>query len=303
MQRIVIGRGAGSDVRLPDPSVSHRHASIRPHGADFVVVDESSTNGTFVGEVRVAPQTSRLIRSGDVLRLGRIYIEVRIEQRAVTRDVAAATRDLALALVARAMAAAGEDRTPRVRVVEGPDQGVVLMLSEEDRGYVFGRAAGCDVALSDPDASRDHLAVVRRPGGVFVRDLGAKNGSWLGEMRVPPAQEALWRPSLMIRIGRTVLALDEPLGEALARLESAPDDQVVASDVPPPAPAPERESPGDRAGGPPASGAESPGALEHPVSDVGASRGRWSAADFAVMTVALGILTLSLAGLVWLLRS
>ena len=31
--RLVIGRGDGCDVRLPDPSVSHRHASIRQRGA------------------------------------------------------------------------------------------------------------------------------------------------------------------------------------------------------------------------------------------------------------------------------
>ena len=52
--RIVIGRGDGCEIRLPDPSVSHRHASIRQRGSDYVVVDEGSTNGTFVGPVRLS---------------------------------------------------------------------------------------------------------------------------------------------------------------------------------------------------------------------------------------------------------
>ena len=30
--RVVLGRGEGTDVRLPDPSVSHRHASLRQRG-------------------------------------------------------------------------------------------------------------------------------------------------------------------------------------------------------------------------------------------------------------------------------
>src|SRR5580693_7280588 len=101
-QRVVIGRGAGSDVRLPDASVSLRHASLRAQGADFVVVDEGSTNGTFVGSVRVAAQTSRIVRSGDRVRVGRAWLEIRIDLAPITRDVAAATRDIALALVSRA---------------------------------------------------------------------------------------------------------------------------------------------------------------------------------------------------------
>src|ERR1700744_6108123 len=106
-QRVVIGRGAGSDVRLPDASVSHRHASLRAQGAEFVLVDEGSTNGTFVGDVRIASRPSRVVRSGDKVRVGRIWIEVRLDHSPVTRDVAAATKELAFALVSQAMAGIG----------------------------------------------------------------------------------------------------------------------------------------------------------------------------------------------------
>src|SRR5580704_4373971 len=157
-QRVVIGRGAGSDVRLPDPTVSHRHATLHAQGADFVVVDEGSTNGTFVGEVRVAPRTSRIVRSGDMLRVGRLWLELRVEPGAVvTRDLAVLTRDLALAFVSQELAALGEDLTLKVRVVEGKDQGTVLRLTEEGRAYVVGRAAHCDLLLTDQDTSREHV--------------------------------------------------------------------------------------------------------------------------------------------------
>ena len=38
----------------------------------YIVVDEASTNGTFVGPVRLPPHTPRIVRSGDLIRLGRI---------------------------------------------------------------------------------------------------------------------------------------------------------------------------------------------------------------------------------------
>src|ERR1700687_4032997 len=79
-QRVVIGRGPGSDVRLPDSSVSHRHATLRSQGADFLVVDEGSTNGTFVGGVRIAQGTSRIVRSGDMVRVGRVWLALAIDQ-------------------------------------------------------------------------------------------------------------------------------------------------------------------------------------------------------------------------------
>src|SRR5215468_5337573 len=67
--RLVIGRGDGCDLRLPDPSVSHRHCSIRQRGAEHVLVDEGSTNGTFAGRTRLVPQTLHVIRSGDLVRI------------------------------------------------------------------------------------------------------------------------------------------------------------------------------------------------------------------------------------------
>ena len=85
-QRVVIGRGAGSDVRLPDPTVSHRHATLQAQGADFVVVDEGSTNGTFVGGVRIAPRTSRVLRSGDMMRVGKLWLELRVEPGSGSRS-------------------------------------------------------------------------------------------------------------------------------------------------------------------------------------------------------------------------
>jgi pSer/pThr/pTyr-binding forkhead associated (FHA) protein len=298
-QRVVIGRGASSDVRLPDASVSYRHAIIRAQGAEFAIVDEGSTNGTFVGAVRIAPHTSRLVRSGDRVRVGRIWFELRIDQGPVTRDVAAATRDLALAMVSQAMAAIGADPTPRVRVVEGRDQGAVLVLHDEGRAHVIGRAAQCDLALTDPDASREHVEVARRDGLVFVRDRATKNGTWLGEARLSQDREVQWRAANMIRIGHTVLALEEPISNALAEIERAADeplDPEIAA-LPPPLP----EVPG--AAGVAGAHAVEPAVPLHAGSRLlGKRRRLWSLGDLLVMAAAVSVLALSLAGLVWLLR-
>lgn len=305
-QRVVIGRGPGSDVRLPDASVSHRHATLRGQGSDFALVDEGSTNGTFVGAVRIAPRTSRLVRSGDTVRVGRVVLELRIDQSPITRDVAAATRDLALAMVSQAMAAMGTDRTPKVRVVEGRDQGVVLALARDDHPYAIGRAPHCDLALEDPDSSREHLSVIARAGAVFLRDRSAKNGTFVGDVRVADDREVPWRPTIMVRIGRTVLALEEPVSHALADLERAEDEPLRAEEehvvaAPSVAAAAPSAAEGLTANASPGA-ATPPKSLPPASSRPAKERPRWSVADLLVMAAALSVLALSLAGLVWLLR-
>jgi pSer/pThr/pTyr-binding forkhead associated (FHA) protein len=306
-QRVVIGRGSSCDVRLPDPSVSHRHATLQASGVEFVIVDEGSTNGTWVGRVRVAARTSRVVRSGDLVRVGRVWLEVRVERTEATRDVARATRELALALVAHAMGAMGDETTPKVRVVEGCDEGEELLLAEEGRVYVIGRAPECDLPLADADASRKNTQVVRRGGAVLVRDRESKNGTWLGETQLPRDRDTPWRATTMLRIGRTVLALQEPVAAALSELEEAPDEPMPPDEPPPPPPptlvsaappgAPEDDAP-QKTGAPRETPARSPKA-DRPRPR---ARNVWNATDVMVVVAALGVLGLSIAGLVWLLR-
>jgi FHA domain len=71
-----IGRGLIADVRLEDSHVSRRHAILAVRGEGARVLDDRSSNGTYVNgrAVTVAP-----LSDGDVLRFGRAvfrYTEV-----------------------------------------------------------------------------------------------------------------------------------------------------------------------------------------------------------------------------------
>ncbi len=236
--RIVIGRGEGSEVLLPDPSVSHRHASIRQRGTDYVVIDEGSTNGTFVGPVRLSPHAPRVLRSGDLLRMGRVWLEVRIEQVPVTPSQKLTTREIALALVASALSAQGETSDAKLRVTAGPALGAELALGLGDRRYVIGRGAGVDLSLDDPDLSRRQVEVMRRGSGIAVRDLGSKNGSFLGEQRVE-RKEMPWPRGVPLRVGQSELVYEDPIAAALAELEASADERMRDDDdVDPPTGAP-----------------------------------------------------------------
>lgn len=312
MQRVVIGRGASCDVRLPDPTVSHRHACLRAKGVEFVLFDEGSTNGTFVGAERVAAHTSRVVRSGDAVRVGRVWLELVVDQSPVTRDVAGATRDLALELVSRALAESGGDLTMRLLVLEGPDQGTYLPLADEGRSYLLGRDKACDLALSDRDASRNHARVERRGDAVFVTDLGAKNGTWIAGSRAPQQEEVPWRPTQVMRIARTVLGLEEPVALALARIEGAPDALLPEREAP--QPPPNRPAPpgGESSQSFSASGLQAEKGSAAPIAmgpatqlpdgNAATERRSFSITDVVVIGAAISVIAMSVAGLIWLLR-
>lgn len=68
-----IGREAR--LKLPvDRFVSRRHASIDIRGANVLLTDQNSTNGTFVDDERV--QGTVELQNGKIFRIGRTWLEI-----------------------------------------------------------------------------------------------------------------------------------------------------------------------------------------------------------------------------------
>jgi len=288
--RLVIGRGEGCDVRLPDASVSHRHASIRQRGGEHVLLDEGSTNGTYMDRVRLPPHTPRALRSGERVRVGRVWLELRFEPAMVKGSTAAAAKELALSLVARGLRAQHEEPGPRITVIEGPGAGATLVLGEPGRTYTLGRAETSDLILDDK-AARRHACVSRKGDALFLEDTGAAGGTHLdGE----PIGAVTWRPGQEVEIGASRLALDYAAADALAEIEQSPDERMPDGEGPEAPAAP--KGPAD----PVTEATETPAPTgpveETPRPRVAAEPGGWGAVDSAVILLALGVLAVSLVG-------
>jgi pSer/pThr/pTyr-binding forkhead associated (FHA) protein len=65
---LTIGR-EGTDIVLPDPEVSRKHAVMRVlEDGGAAIEDTGSTNGTYVNETRI--QSATTVDVGDVVRFG-----------------------------------------------------------------------------------------------------------------------------------------------------------------------------------------------------------------------------------------
>jgi pSer/pThr/pTyr-binding forkhead associated (FHA) protein len=240
---IRIGRASGCELRLPHPSVSDQHAVLRPVDGEWTLTDESSLNGTWVNGARLTPNARRAIRDGDLVRVGSVWLELRVDRTPVDARANRSTRELALDLLGRFL----EVRGVAVTVVEGPDMGRRLALIDEERPYLVGRSSHCDLKLVDAGASREHVRLIRRGQEVLVSDAGTKNGILLGEAPIAAGQTVRWLPSLALRAGATVLALDVPPTleavaaraasgeppELISKAPSAVQEPAAASKVPP----------------------------------------------------------------------
>ena len=72
----VVGRDDDCDVVIPDPSISGRHARIAHDGAEWLLTDLGSTNGTWLNGARLAAPAP--IEAFDVVQFGRFDVRVMV---------------------------------------------------------------------------------------------------------------------------------------------------------------------------------------------------------------------------------
>jgi hypothetical protein len=71
---VVIGRSPGADIVIGDDFVSARHARVSPVGADVVVEDLGSTNGTLLNGSPIS--SAKTLRPGDEIEIGTVRLRV-----------------------------------------------------------------------------------------------------------------------------------------------------------------------------------------------------------------------------------
>ncbi len=66
-QKLLFGRDISCDVQLLDEGVSRKHFIIEGKGNSFLIIDQNSTNGTYVNGSRTM---TKILRTGDIVRAG-----------------------------------------------------------------------------------------------------------------------------------------------------------------------------------------------------------------------------------------
>jgi adenylate cyclase len=85
----VLGRSTGADVRVPDREASRKHSQIDRQGADYVLRDLGSSNGTFLNGKKLFGPAK--LKDGDEVVIGTSRMEFRFSAAAPKREQAEIT--------------------------------------------------------------------------------------------------------------------------------------------------------------------------------------------------------------------
>jgi pSer/pThr/pTyr-binding forkhead associated (FHA) protein len=311
LPRVVIGRGAHADVRLPSRSVSELHAVLHKNGNELSILDELSSNGTRVNGAALPRGRRKVLADGDVITIAPYTL--RVTQVVARPDPPERTASLARRLLHDALSSSdGEAAPPRLVLLTGKQAGLAWVLPPAPGRVLVGRDPACEVSLDERDCSRQHAEVLRDADGTVIRDLASKNGLVVGGR---PVNERRLRHGDEVTIGKTTLRYHDPVESLLRSLESGGDEpppEMPAEPEPAPAPAvaspaPAVASPGPAAVAPPPEPAVDPPAPAPAPAPPAPPQGLAAAAakghlDWIVVMLAVIVLVVSAGALVMLLH-
>jgi ABC transport system ATP-binding/permease protein len=160
-QVLHIGRGVECEIRLDYPMISRQHAQITRADGEWIIEDLHSLNGVALNQIDNKIQRATL-KPSDEIYLGSYKIS--------------ASRILS-----------------EKRLSQG--EGAFEAVGFEGDRMVLGRDPSCSYPLNYPMISWQHAALERTAAGIYVEDLGSRNGTYVngeritGKTLVHPGQE------------------------------------------------------------------------------------------------------------------
>ena len=93
---------------------------------------------------------------------------------------------------------------PIVLADSGPLKGLQWLVNRE---LIIGREDSCEIVIPDRQISRRHARIYLSTEGVFLEDLGSKNGTYLNSQRIVGSQQLHEGDEIRIAFTQTFLFL------------------------------------------------------------------------------------------------
>jgi pSer/pThr/pTyr-binding forkhead associated (FHA) protein len=226
---VTLGRLDNNVVQLCSKGVSRHHAKIISDAEDFFIIDLGSGNGTVVNGITITPQEKSLLQFGDIITIDKYDIRFQTDNDPIEtgyNEEITESDILEVKLLKKVLTALDKDMVPSLEVLNGSAEGKKVFLTDEVPEIVVGRDPECEFPINEYVISRRHAKVIKRWGGIAIRDLESKNGSFVNNRRVV---EEYLHDGDRIALGTIVLMFRNPQEINLAQLDEARPKNVPAA--------------------------------------------------------------------------
>ena len=217
-----IGAASDNSLVLDRPGISPHHASISVGDRGYVlsVIDPNARAHVNARPVR----EKAILRLGDVVSLDTLQFMLKPDRDASIRTDVPATAPTPRPPGEAETRTRGLPPKAVLRGVSGSYFGKIVPL----RGrLVIGRGSDCDLVLDEPEMSRRHAVIENSGDGMYLRDLGSSNGTFVNGVQV---RDAVLHPDDQIAFDQNRFLLEAPslpTREEGAQLAVDPDDSTI----------------------------------------------------------------------------
>ncbi len=164
---LTIGRAPDNDIVLDNPGVSSRHATVEPRGSAYVLLDNNSTNGTFINSKRIKEQE---LAFRDEIQVYNFVLKYMPRARLATTDEHsgnqagasehAATVEIAISDINALKKLRKRNQTAYLVQIRGGRQADSYRLS--DIRFTIGRSSSCNIHTGGWFAPKTAATLVRQ---------------------------------------------------------------------------------------------------------------------------------------------
>jgi pSer/pThr/pTyr-binding forkhead associated (FHA) protein len=174
-QIIIVGRESDCTLVLANPAVSRHHLRLVSRGIEWLVEDLGSRHGTLLNGAPLRENHAVSLRDRDRLEVAGTQVVFYGDKPDLATEER--TAFLAQQVVADMLGSmSGQESSPYLRFLDGPEEGDRVLLDGKKPYLILGRSPDCDVMLDEANVSRRHARVTVDFSGIWVEDLGSKNG-------------------------------------------------------------------------------------------------------------------------------
>jgi pSer/pThr/pTyr-binding forkhead associated (FHA) protein len=244
-ETISIGRMDDNTIVLPGRGVSRQHAQIIRVDENYFLVDLGSGNGTSLNGTDIRPHEKNLLRNNDLISIDVFNLRFHTTDEMLEKSYNEEITDsdiLEVKLLKKVLKALDKETVPSLEVLNGAAEGKKIFLTDEMNEMIVGRDPSCELSINEFVISRKHAKINKRWGGIVIRDLESKNGTFINNRRIV---EEFLHDGDRIALGTIVLLFRNPQEINLAHLtEKIPPKRTPAKIEPEDIPIPKEAEAG-----------------------------------------------------------